>query len=234
LFREKKIVLSASVACFNLYNIESQLEDVKNAGIDFLHFDVVDGRFNDCFILGTPTLKAIRANTKLPIEVHLAVFEPERYVGQFVQSGANYIAVHYEAMNSIDRIMRVFDLITSEGARPLLALRAETDVNRDISELIPLVDWVTKLTVAPGYAGQQLQQVAVKGIEELKSAVVDKNCQTRIQADGNINIMTIPLVVTAGATILTGGTSGLFREGSSILDNANSMLEAALSNLPGI
>lgn len=222
--KRKHITLAASVSCFNLYNLESQIHQVEEAGIDLLHFDVVDGRFNDCFILGTPTLQALRPHTKLPVEVHLGVYEPERYIKQFVQAGADYIGVHYEVMKEPEKI---FEMITKEGARPVLALRAETEVDDGIIKLLPYVDWIIKLTVNPGYSGQTFKQETVEKIKRLRDAIKQAGFNTGIEADGSINPSTIPAVIKAGADMLTGGTSGLFIKHKTIKQAAQDMLEAA-------
>ncbi len=221
----KPITLVASVSCFNLYNIESQMSQVEEAGIDLLHFDVVDGNFNDCIILGTPTLEAIRPHTKLPIEVHLGVYEPDKFIKQFADAGADYIAVHYEVMKDP---LKTFDLIRATGAKPVLALRAETEVDDGLIKLLDNVDWIVKLTVNPGYAGQTFKAETVEKIRRLREAIKKAGFNTGIEADGHINPSTIPTVVRAGADMLTGGTSGLFLKDKSIRQAADDMRKAAM------
>lgn len=224
--KRREITLAASVSCFNLYNIESQMSQVEEAGIDLLHFDVVDGKFNDCIILGTPTLKALRPHTSLPVEVHLGAFEPEKFIRQLVDAGADYIAVHYEVMQEPEKI---FEQILNAGAKPILALRAETDIDEGLARLLPLVDWVVKLTVNPGYSGQAFKAETIEKIKNLRRVIKQAGLNTGIEADGNINPKTIPAVVTAGADMLTGGTSGLFLENKSIREAASEMRSAAYS-----
>lgn len=220
----KDITLAASVSCFNLYNIESQMAEVEDAGIDMLHFDVVDGHFNDCIILGTPTLEAIRPHTKLPIEVHLGVNEPEKFIEQFVKAGADYVSVHYEVMKYPKRI---FDMIEAAGAKPILALRAETEVDAGIVKLLDRVGWILKLTVNPGYSGQAFQAETVEKIRRLRKAISEAGFKTGIQSDGNMNLKTVPKVISAGADMITGGTSGLFLKNKSIKEAAGELLTAA-------
>lgn len=221
------VTIAASVSCFDLYNIESQLPIVESSGVGLLHFDVVDGRFNDCFVLGLPTLVAIRRHTTLPIEVHLAVWEPERYFKQFAAAGADYIAVHYEAFDSSDRARRAFDAIRKLQVGPILALRAETAYEPSYLPLLKEVDWILKLTVHPGYSGQRMQPAAIDGMREVHRAIVANGLGAGLEADGNINIRTIPRVVQAGADILTGGTSGLFTADGDIAGNVRAMLAVA-------
>jgi len=222
----KDITLAASVSCFNLYNIESQMCEIENAGIDMLHFDVVDGHFNDCIILGTPTLEALRPHTKLPIEVHLGVNEPEKFIKQFVKAGADYISVHYEVLANPDRI---FDMIEAAGAKPVLALRAETEADKGVIKLLDRVGWILKLTVNPGYSGQKFQAETVEKIRRLRKAIEEAGYKTGIQSDGNMNLKTVPQVVSAGADMITGGTSGLFLKDKSIKEAAGELLSAARS-----
>lgn len=225
--KRKKITLVASISCFNLYNLESQVPLVEEAGIDLLHFDVVDGKFSDCIILGTPTLQALRPHTKLPIEVHLGVYEPEKYIKQFVDAGADYIAVHYEVM---DEPERVFEQIREAGAKPILALRAETDVEEGMIKLLPQVEWIVKLTVNPGYSSQRFKPETIEKIRKLRKIINKTGLDIGIQTDGNINPNTIPAVVAAGADMLTGGTSGLFLKDRTIKEAAKAMLESAVSS----
>ena len=116
-------VLGGSASCFDLFNLERQFAGIEEAPVDFVHFDVVDGRFNQCIILGLPTLQAIRPHTKLPIEVHLAVYEPELYIKQFVDAGADIVTIHPEGTKDV---LKTFEYIRSLGAKPALAFRSET------------------------------------------------------------------------------------------------------------
>ena len=224
---EKEILISASVSCMDLMNLRDSMVEAENAGIDFYHFDVVDGHFNNCFILGQTLLEAMRSYTTLPIEVHLAVFEPERYIKQFIKSGADYVGVHFEAMNDPLRIM---NMVRKFGAEPVLTYRAETEFEDAMLPLFKHAAWINKLTVNPGYAGQKMQASALDHIRKMRDALLREKWKLHIQADGNINPSTIPSVMQAGASILTGGTSGLFMKGQNIEDNFNSMLNIAVSH----
>jgi ribulose-phosphate 3-epimerase len=208
-------------------NLKTQLSKVERAGVNLLHYDVVDGRFNNCFMLGLPTLTSLRSFTPIPITVHLAVYNPERYIQQFINAGADYIAVHYEAKKDKKEIMRLFRMITNLGAKPLLAFRAETEIEESDAYLLDHLDWVIKLMVNPGYSGQCIQKCAVHTLKKLKKIIAVRGTGTRIEADGNINPETIPEVVTAGADILTGGSSGIFTGSGSVSGNVKKMLNIA-------
>ena len=210
---KKDINIGASLSCANLYDLKHELKKILKAGIDYIHYDVIDGQFNDTFILGVPTLKAIRPFVTIPIEVHLAVYKPEKFIKQFVDAGADYIAFHIEGTDKPEEVCKMID---ESGAKPILALRAETEVNHKIESILPKVEWVLKLTVNPGYSGQKIQESSINKIEKLSERIKELGLNTRIAADGNINKNTIPAIVKAGCRMLVGGTSGLFLPNTSL------------------
>ncbi|MBE6082018.1 MAG: ribulose-phosphate 3-epimerase [Tissierellaceae bacterium] len=221
---ENDINISASVSCMDLCHLKKDMEEVEKSGVSFYHFDVVDGKFNRCFILGEPTLKCMSKETYLPIEVHLAVYEPEKFIENYAKNGADYIAVHYEAVKNFNKI---FDMIRRYGAEPILAYKSTTPPGEDFISLAKEVPWILKLTVNPGFSGQKMQTTAVKHIRQMRKILNDADLKTRIQADGNVNVNTIPTIVKAGADILTGGTSGLFLENYTVKECYSKMIEAA-------
>lgn len=218
------VTISASVSCMDLLHLQRDIRAVEQSAVRFFHFDVVDGVFNTCLILGLPTFTALRGETWLPIEVHLATYKPGSFIEQFAREGANYIAVHYEATPYPDRIL---EQIRALGAIPVLAYRAETPPGEDFIRLARQVPWVLKLTVHPGFSGQTMQPNALSHIRMMRQRIEQEGLSTRIQADGNICPATIQQVVAAGADILTGGTSGLFRKPKPVVENAREMLECA-------
>lgn len=222
---EKEILIGASLSCANLYDLKTELKKIEEAGIDYIHYDVIDGRFNDTFILGIPTLMSIRPHTKLPIEVHLAVYNPQKFIKQFVEAGADYIAFHYEAT---DDPASLCEEIKSLKAKPVLALKAETDINKNLEGILPLFEWVLKLTVNPGYSGQKIKPESIEKIKKLKEGINKLGLPLKIAADGNINEKTIPDAVKAGSRMLVGGTSGLFLKTISLREAKEKMLEKAL------
>ncbi|MFW6180446.1 MAG: ribulose-phosphate 3-epimerase [Spirochaetota bacterium] len=224
------VAIGASVSCADLADLRGELERLEEAGIDYLHYDVIDGRFNDTFILGVPTLAAIRRHTDLPIEVHLAVYEPERYLDQFIDAGADYLAVHPEGT---DRLYQVVERIAGAGKGPVLALRPESGADLVPAELLDRFCWILKLTVNPGYAGQSFQQRSLAHLAELRGLIASRGLRTPIAADGNINPRTVPRVVRAGARMLVGGSSGLFSREVSLAGARSRLVEAALEALPG-
>ncbi|MDR1613631.1 MAG: ribulose-phosphate 3-epimerase [Planctomycetota bacterium] len=219
------VTLSASVSCMDLMHLADDLDKVKASPVSFLHFDVVDGEFNSCFILGGPTLAALRKGTELPIEAHLAVMRPELFLRQYVDAGADYVAFHAETQNAAETL-RLCGRVRDLGAAPILALRAETNLDDSYIPVLGSVEWVLKLLVQPGHAGQKLGAGSIDSLGHIAGLLRRHAPGVGLQADGNVNLDTIPAIVAAGADILTGGTSGLFR-GGDIAANARAMLARA-------
>lgn len=222
--KHREIKISGSLSCIDLLHIKDQMDLIDQTHLSFLHYDVVDGKFNDCFVFGDLILERLRPLTTKPIVVHLAVEDIKPYIKPMIKAGADYLAVHYET--PCDH-KEVFEEIRSLGAKPILAFRCETPVPEDFLELVGQVESILKLTVNPGYAGQPIQKQALKHIQIMREYLNKANINMDIEADGNINVHTIPEVVQAGATILTGGTSGLFNDKASIQENYDLMMEAA-------
>ncbi len=219
----KKMILGGSASCFDLYNLEKQFQGIHEAPVDFVHFDVVDGYFNQCIILGLPTLQMMRPYTELPIEVHLAVYAPKRYIAQFVEAGADIVTIHPEGTKDV---MEAFDYIRSLGAKPALAFRSETDPAEELLPLMEQAEYIIKLTVDPGFSGQKIQPEAFEKMQNLRRMMDAHGIGTPIAADGNVNVNTIPTLVRNGAEMLIGGTSGLFLKGKSVRECAEAMLTA--------
>ena len=167
--------VSASVSCMDLGNLADSIKKVEDSDVAFFHYDVVDGRFNKCYILGDILCDYLKKNSRLPIEVHLAVYDIENYIEVFAQKKVEYIAVHYEAMKNPKEI---FAKIRSLGAKPVLAYRADTEPKDDLIELAPLCEWILKLTVNPGFAGQKINPEAIKHIKMMSDMLKQNNIKT--------------------------------------------------------
>ena len=242
-------VLAGSVSCFDLFNLERQFEQIHDAPVDLLHFDIVDGRFNQCIILGLPTLQMMRPHTQLPIEVHMAVFEPERYLQQFADAGADIISVHPEGMKGVmegridplhafGEVRETFKKIRELGVKPALDFRSETMLSKEMVEglsekeredvlaVLEESEYIVKLTVNPGFSGQKIQPAAFEKMKALRELMDAYGIDTKIAADGNVHKETIPTLVEHGAGMLIGGTSGLFLKGKTVKECAQVMLDA--------
>ena len=213
--------VSASVSCMDLLHLKEQIVETEQSGISFFHYDMVDGKFNKCFILGDTLLEMMRSEVTLPIEAHLAAYNPDAYIERFAKLGADYIAVHYEAM---EHPLKTFDLIRKFGAQPVLAFKCDTAPPDDFLALAKEVPWILKLTVNPGFSGQTMQQNSLGHIKEMIHRLSEAGMSVSIQADGNVNPSTVNTLYQAGADIFTGGTSGLFKSGHTVKENKEILL----------
>lgn len=211
-----EIFISASLACADFGNLERTICELEEGGISFLHFDIVDGSFAPTFIMGPPILKSLRKYASVPFEVHLACWKPEKFVEQFVETGADYIAFHIEASKRPEDLA---DHIRFLGAKPVVAIAPQTPEQAISDILLQKVDMVLVLTVYPGFVGQPFIPNTISKIENLFRRIALLGLSCLIEADGNINEATIPSVVRAGAQVLIGGTSGLFRKDRSIKES---------------
>ena len=142
---------NASLSCIDLGHIAESMEEINQSRIKSLHYDMVDGQFNECFIFGDLMLKVFRSYTKLPITVHLACRNPIPYIKPCIANGADYIAIHYEA--DID-IEKAFQTVRDFGAKPVLAFRCDTPVPEDFIKVSEHAEWILKLSVQPGFSGR--------------------------------------------------------------------------------
>lgn len=222
------VLIAASLACADFGCLRETIIELERAGVAMFHFDVVDGSFAPTFIMGPPVVASLRKYASMPFEVHLACFHPERYVDQFVASGADYLAYHLEATGDP---LGLASQIRERGARPVLALRPETPPEAVPDALLETVDRLLILTVHPGFAGQHFIPETVHKIQTLFQRLQVLGMSSFIEADGNICETTIPLVVQAGARVLVGGTSGLFRRDRSFHESVSCMRQVARDTL---
>lgn len=221
------IKISASLMCADLSYLKSAVHKLEDCGVEWLHFDVMDGSYVPNFALGPLEMQAIRSVTSLPFDVHLMINQPERHVEMFAEAGANYLTIHPDATKSP---LRTLQAIRSLGLRAGLALRP-TDSLDYLRWTLPYVDMVLVMTVEPGFAGQAYVTGMDKKVAEVSELIASSDYQIEIEVDGNINKKTIPALVSAGATVLVGGSSGLFRKDISLPKAVAEMQEAAKQGL---
>lgn len=208
--REERILVGPSVLSANFLRLGEQLRDLEAAGADYIHFDVMDGRFVPNISIGLPVLAATRAGTTLPIDVHLMIVEPERWVDAFVDAGADSITFHTEAS---PHLHRVAEAITSRGKAAGVALNPSTPVS-SIEPLLPFVQQVLVMTVNPGFGGQSFIPEMTAKIARLRNLIQGGDLECRIQIDGGINAETVESAVQAGATSVVAGTAILNDRGT--------------------
>jgi len=190
------------------------LRQIADAGADYVHFDVMDGRFVPNLSIGLPVLEATRAGTHLPIDVHLMTVEPERWVRPFREAGADRLTVHAEASAHLHRLVQA---IAGEGMVPGVAINPATPLNT-VEELLPYVGHILLMTVNPGFGGQAFIPTIPSKITRLRAMIDASNPECRLQVDGGINRMTIRSVVESGADSIVAG-SAVINDTASISEN---------------
>jgi ribulose-phosphate 3-epimerase len=201
-----KVKLSASVICADLSDLASQIHELEEAGVDMLHFDVMDGHFVPNLGLGPVIVEHVRKLTSLPFEVHLMISNPERYVERFVEAGCQIIAAHVEVSPDFRKLAAQ---IRRLGAVPAIALNPETPVEQ-IESFLDDVSQVLVMTVEPGFAGQPFVKHTIGKIRKVRDTILRRKLGVEIAADGNVSFENAPAMVSAGADVLICGTSSLF------------------------
>lgn len=199
--------LCPSILSADFNRLGEQIKILENEGVKILHIDVMDGDFVPSISFGMPVIKSIRKESKMFFDVHLMVTEPERYIRDFVECGADSITVHAEACEDLDRTI---ELIRAAGVKVGVSIKPATPVN-DISHLLDEVDMVLVMTVQPGFGGQKYLEECTEKIKELRKLIDAEGLDTQIQVDGGINEETLSTVMEAGANLIVAG-SYAFRE----------------------
>ena len=200
------IKIGASLSCANQRNLEKAIRELEQAGVDYIHFDVMDGHFVPNFALNLDILKMVKDLTLMPINVHLMIDNPEVYIPIFARVGCNILSFHQEATPHVQReLARIREL----GMKAGLELNPATSLS-GLDYVFPDLDAILIMTVNPGFAGQKLIPATIKKINKLRKVLDEEGSKAEIEVDGNVSFENIPTLVNAGATMLVGGTSSIF------------------------
>ncbi len=195
--------LAPSILSADFGILKQQLEVIDEAGAQYVHFDVMDGVFVPSISFGLPVLKTIRKYTDRMMDVHLMIADPERYVKDFAEAGADIITVHAEACKHLDATI---ELIKASGAMAGVAINPATPLSA-ISHVLEKVDMVLIMTVNPGFGGQSLIPYTLDKVRELSQLLNQKGLKIDIEVDGGINKDTIEDALDAGANIIVAGSA---------------------------
>lgn len=197
------VLIGPSILSADFRGLGEQIAEVEAAGADFIHLDVMDGVFVPNISVGFPVLEAIRAATDLPIDVHLMIVEPGRWVERFAAAGAGTITVHVEADPNLYRTLRA---IEEAGATPSVTLNPGTPIVM-LEPVLPIVRQVLIMSVNPGFGGQTFIPAALDRIRRVREMLDDVNPTCRVEVDGGIKIGNARKVVAAGADTLVAGSA---------------------------
>lgn len=208
-------MLGASLMCADLLNLGQQIAELEAANIDFYHIDIMDGQFVDNFALSIDFIKIIKPLTARPIDVHLMVNHPERYIDALAAAGADIITIHAEAVGHLHGVL---SQIRRHGVKAGVALNPATQV-RSLGYVVDLIDVILIMTVEPGFAGQTFIDAMHRKIRFARSWLKMKRSQALIEVDGNIGPQTLPRCMAEGASMFVLGTSALFHHRGTLAEN---------------
>jgi ribulose-phosphate 3-epimerase len=195
--------IAPSILASDFARLGEEVRAVEAAGADFVHVDVMDGRFVPNLTVGPAVVAALRAVTKLPIDVHLMIVEPERYVEDFARAGADLISVHLEASPHLHRTVQH---IRALGKKASVAVNPHSPLD-GLDVVLPELAMVLLMTVNPGFGGQHFIEAVVPKIRALRASIERRGLDVDIEVDGGIAPETVAMVVEAGANVLVAGSS---------------------------
>lgn len=195
--------LSPSLLSANFADLKSEIKKLENGGADYLHLDVMDGNFVPNISFGAPIIKSIKKITKLPLDVHLMIDKPERYIEDFVEAGADIITVHDEATVHIHRVLQ---MIKSFDVKAGISLNPSTNLET-IKYLIDDLDLILIMSVNPGFGGQSFIPAMESKIEEVRELLDRKGKDIILEVDGGIKLDNVEKLVELGADLIVIGSA---------------------------
>jgi ribulose-phosphate 3-epimerase len=196
-------LIAPSILSADFTRLKEEIQAVETAGADWIHADVMDGHFVPNLTFGPMVVEAVRKATALPIDVHLMIHEPDRYIADFAKAGATYISVHAETCVHLNRTVQ---LIRDCGVRPGVVLNPATPVET-LQWILEYLDFVLVMSVNPGFGGQRFIPNSIDKISHLKKMITEKRLQTLIQVDGGVSPQTIADIAAAGADVFVAGSA---------------------------
>jgi ribulose-phosphate 3-epimerase len=199
----KSVKIAASILAADFACLREAVQTAEAAGVDYIHVDVMDGHFVPNITAGPPIVRSLRRVTHLPLDVHLMISDPMRYVPAFADAGADVLTIHVE---STPHLHRALQLIRDLGLRPGVTLNPSTSAVA-ISQVLNDVDLVLVMTVNPGFGGQAFIESTLSKIAQVREMLDSVGSEAELEVDGGIGPQTAERVAAAGATVLVSGTA---------------------------
>ena len=204
-------LLAPSIIASDFAHIADEVAAIESAGADWIHVDVMDGHFVPDITIGPLFVRSLKRVAKLPLDVHLMISEPEKYISAFAQAGANNITVHVETCPDLPSVI---EKIKTFGCTAGVTLNPATSASA-IDAVLPLVDLVLVMSVVPGFSGQAFMPEMIDKVEEIRAKLNALRSTAHLEVDGGINAETMPLMKKAGANVFVTGNAAFKHPGGS-------------------
>ncbi len=215
-------MIAPSILAADFSHLAREIESVEQGGADLLHLDIMDGHFVPNMTIGPPVVASIRKITKLPLDTHLMISDPARYIDEFAGAGAQWISVHAEADHHLNRTIQH---IKNQGIRAGVAINPATPVGV-LEEVLPDVDYILVMSVNPGFGGQEFLPSTLDKIRKLREKITSNKYRARLEVDGGLDTENLADVLSAGADTIVAG-SAIFRSSIGAANVVRAMKEIA-------